>query len=164
MLRPMNVRKQHWMVAALLACAAACTTSPASTAANARRPVPQHLAVGASSPANPVPGKCCAPPPEPTLAIKVTPKSGPVGTFARLLITGCGEASTADAATISFNNDGLNPSARNEPNTVRNLGVHVGTRVQLPYRIQQSDRTGGSGLFYVQCGQTVLTEPFTVTG
>ena len=113
---------------------------------------------GSSSPA----GKCCVPPAEPSLKISVQPKSGPVGTEARLLITGCGEADPANAATVSFNNDALN--TRFDPDTVRDLGVHRGTRIAMSYKIAPADRTGGLGQFFVQCGQTVLDTPFRVTG
>jgi hypothetical protein len=111
-----------------------------------------------------LPAKCCVPPPEPRLKIAVHPSSGSPGTVAHLLITGCGDAARTNEATVSFNNDALDPSARNDPDTVRNLGVHHGTRITLSYRIQGGDRTGGLGQFFVQCGQTVLDTPFKVSG
>src|SRR3954452_15204551 len=81
------------------------------------------------------PGKCCVPPAEPSLKIVVQPKSGPPGTKARLLITGCGVADAAKEATVSFNNDALNMSARLKPTTVRDLGIHRGTHITLSYKI-----------------------------
>ena len=109
-------------------------------------------------------GKCCVPRPEPSLKVAVYPSSGPPGTKVRLVITGCGRAARTDDATVSFNNDALNTSARNDPNTVRNLGVHRGTRIALSYKIAPGDRTGGLGQFFVQCGQTLIESPFNVTG
>lgn len=111
-----------------------------------------------------LPGKCCVPPAEPSLKIFVQPKAGPVGTAVRLLIKGCGEVDPANAATVSFNNDALNMSARFNPTTVRNLGIHRGSRIRLSYTVVASDRTGGVGQFFVQCGQTVRDTPFKVTG
>ncbi|GAA2473583.1 hypothetical protein GCM10009858_08670 [Terrabacter carboxydivorans] len=104
------------------------------------------------------------PPPEPSLKIDVHPSSGRPGTEVRLLITGCGHAGTPDEATVTFNNDALNMSARNDPNAVRNLGVHRGISMTLSYKIAPGDRTGGQGQFFVQCGQTVRESPFKVTG
>jgi len=98
------------------------------------------------------------------LNIEVHPKSGPPGTLVNLSITGCGEAAPRDEATVSFNNDALNVAARNDPNTVKDLGVHRGTQITMSYKIDAADRTGGLGEFFVQCGETVLDMPFKVTG
>lgn len=113
--------------------------------------------------ASPVPTKCCVPPPEPSLRLRVEPSAGPPGTAVRLRITGCGVVDPNNAATVSFNNDSENVAARNDPKTVVNLGVHRGTGITLTYTIARSDRTGGVGRFSVQCGQTVLDTPFKVT-
>jgi len=125
----------------------------------------QQVVTSSPSAINPaLPGKCCVPPPEPFLKLDVRPRSGPAGTVVRILVTGCGVASPQNEATVSFNNDALNVSARNDPNTVRSLGVHRGTRIVLTYTIKPADKTGGTGTFFVQCGQTLIDTRFNVTG
>jgi hypothetical protein len=92
--------------------------------------------------------------------VRVTPQSGPVGTSVQLIATGC-----LDAGAVSFNNDANDMSARNDPNTVHELTVtRTDDRVTGTYVITRRDLTGGEGLFYVQCGQTLGEVPFLVTG
>jgi hypothetical protein len=145
-----------WVSALLVLVTAGCGTAD-------QQAVRSGAAAPSRSPGSSFPGKCCVPPAEPSLKISARPKSGPVGTTVRLLITGCGEVDPTSSATVSFNNDALNTSARFNPNTVRDLGIHRGTRITLSYETVASDRTGGLGQFFVQCGQTVLETPFRVT-
>ncbi|HET7309729.1 MAG TPA: hypothetical protein VFJ17_00225 [Mycobacteriales bacterium] len=114
----------------------------------------------------PLPTKCCVPPNEPALDISVTPTSGPPGTVVHILVTGCGEADPANLPpTVSFNNDAENFGSRNDPDTVRRIAVQVrGTRVTGTYPIVPRDRTGGVGMFFAQCGQSLEQTRFRVTG
>ena len=111
-----------------------------------------------------LPTKCCVEPLEPALAIGVTPTSGPAGTVVHLLVTGCGEADAGDLPTVSFNNDAENFGARNDADTVRAVTMTAnGTRATGTYTVVARDRTGGVGMFFVQCGQSLEQARFTVT-
>src|SRR3954449_6166916 len=148
-----------WVPALVVLVTTGCGAADEQTVRSEAAPPSQSPAAASS-----VPGKCCVPPAEPSLKISVQPESGPAGTNVRMVITGCGEVDSSDSATVSFNNDALNMSARLSPNTVRDLGIHKGTRITMSYKTVASDRTGGLGQFFVQCGQTVLDTPFRVTG
>jgi hypothetical protein len=109
--------------------------------------------------------KCCVEPEEPQLAITVSPTSGAPGTAVRVLVTGCGVADPADKATVSFNNDALDVGARNDRDTVRLVKTRQrGTGARGTYTVVRRDRTGGLGMFFVQCGQTLRQTRFKVTG
>lgn len=98
-----------------------------------------------------------------TLRIAVTPSSGPVGTTVEISVGGCHDPSGQNHA-VSFNNDADNPSARNDPQTVHAVTVRQDDELLTgSYRIQPSDLTGGVGMFFVQCGATLMTAPFSVT-
>lgn len=122
-------------------------------------------AVASESPTSAgLPTKCCVPPPEPALDIAVTPTSGPPGTTVHILVTGCGEADARDLPTVSFNNDAENFGARNDADTVRAVTMKEdGTRATGTYTVVARDRTGGVGMFFVQCGQSLEQTRFKVT-
>jgi hypothetical protein len=146
------------VVALTLAGAVACTGSSGNKAILRTDP--------SATPTMPtVPTKCCVEPAEPQLAIAVSPTSGPPGTAVRVLVTGCGVAEPADKATVSFNNDAENVAARNDADTVRLVKTRQrGTGARGTYTIVRRDRTGGLGMFFVQCGQTLQQTRFKVTG
>lgn len=146
------------VLALTLAGAVACTGSPTNNATLRTNP--------SATPTLPtLKTKCCVEPAEPDLAITVTPTSGPPGTVVRIIVTGCGAADRADKPTVSFNNDAENFGARNDPETVRLVRVRDrGTTAEGAYTIVNRDRTGGVGMFFVQCGQTLKQKRFKVTG
>ena len=107
--------------------------------------------------------KCCLASPSPQLVVALTPSAGPPGTLVRITASGCVDASGRNHA-VSFNNDAHNPSARNDPNTVRTIAsTFLRERLTATYRIRPGDRTGGVGSVFVQCGSTVKTADFGVT-
>ena len=107
--------------------------------------------------------KCCLASPSPQLVVALTPSAGPPGTLVRITASGCVDASGRNHA-VSFNNDAHNPSARNDPNTVRTIAsTFLRERLTATYRIRPGDRTGGVGSVFGQCGSTVKTADFRVT-
>ena len=99
----------------------------------------------------------------PSLQVAITPNSGPPGTNVRINATGCNDPNGQNHA-VSFNNSADNTAVRNDPNTVRAItSTQDGTTLTATYTIRVQDRTGGAGLFFVQCSATIKTAPFTVT-
>ena len=103
------------------------------------------------------------PGPSPDLRLTLSATSGRPGTVVAIVVTGCQDPTGKNHA-ISFNNDSESMSARFSPSTVRTIPAEQhGTRLDATYRIVAGDRTGGQGLFTVQCGPTLRDKPFTVT-
>lgn len=97
------------------------------------------------------------------LRIAVTPSTGPVGTTVEVSVGGCNDPSGQNHA-VSFNNDADNLGARNDPQTVHAVAVsQEGDLLTGFYKIQPSDLTGGVGMFFAQCGVSLMTAPFSVT-
>ena len=130
--------------------------SPSTSPTGGSSPLPGTAAV------SPEPTKCCVAPPSPQLTVRITPATGPPGTIVYIQAAGCDDPSGQNHA-ISFNNDALNPAARNDPNTVRSINaVQHGTRLMATYKIVRGDVTGGVGTFFVQCGQSLRQANFHV--
>ena len=106
--------------------------------------------------------KCCIASRSPQLTVTLNPLTGPPGTVVHIQGSGCLDAGGQNHA-VSFNNDAQNPSARNNPNTVRTIAsALINARITAAYKIVPSDSTGGVGTVFVQCGATVRTADFKV--
>lgn len=132
----------------LLAFLTGCSAADAQLTAHASRPAV-------------APSKTVAPDASASVVVRVTPRSGPVGTVVRLTATGCVD----NAGDVTFNADANDMSKRNDMSLARRVPVaRSGDRVTGTYEVTSRDVTGGEGLFYVQCGDSLGQTPFLVTG
>ena len=98
-------------------------------------------------------------PSSPDLSVEVSPRRGAPGTVVTITATGC-TVGTANFA-VSFNNKAEDPTARNDPSTVRTVGAHrEGDKLVGTYTIRPDDVTGGSAAFIVQCDATLESVQF----
>jgi hypothetical protein len=98
----------------------------------------------------------------PDLALVVSPTSGPPGTIVHLQATGCVDPNGLNHA-VSFNAASARADGRN-PHAVRAIASTMsGNLLTASYTVSNADRGAAHGVFYVQCGSTVVHEPFTVT-
>jgi nitrite reductase/ring-hydroxylating ferredoxin subunit len=99
----------------------------------------------------------------PKLEVAISPSSGAPGTTVQITATGCDDP-TGQNHAISFNNNASNVTARSDSNTVRFVpSAQDGSTLTATYTISTDDRTGGAGLFFVQCAATRKTASFEVT-
>jgi hypothetical protein len=97
------------------------------------------------------------------LDVAISPSSGAPGTTVQITATGCNDP-TGQNHAISFNNNASDVTARNDTNTVRFIpSAQDGNTLTATYTISTDDRTGGVGLFSVQCAATTKTASFEVT-
>ena len=100
-------------------------------------------------------------PGSPDLKLTVTPASGAPGTVVRITATGCVDATGTNHA-VSYN--AADRSAGRNPNAVRSIAATLsGGTLTASYTVANRDRGAAHGRFYVQCGASVVSAPFTVT-
>ena len=94
------------------------------------------------------------------LTFTITPSSGPAGTPVKISVTGCGDPSGTQHA-VSYN-DGNVGGQFADLSKVHSINMDVkGSDLNGQFNIPQ--HPSGDGVFYVQCGNAVLTTTFTVT-
>jgi hypothetical protein len=100
-------------------------------------------------------------PVSPDLKLAVSPTSGAPGTVVHVTATGCVDANGMNHA-VSFN--AADRSAGRNPHVVRAVEATLaGTTLTASYTVTNADRGAGHGVFYVQCGSSLASAPFTVT-
>lgn len=101
------------------------------------------------------------------MVLTISPASGPVGIKIIIRAIACIDTNGLNHA-VSFNRaagpGGNMTDGRNPSNVVAISSVLSGTTLTANYTITHEDTTFGGGVFFVQCGQTVKSAVFTVTG
>jgi hypothetical protein len=119
-----------------------------------------HDGAAAAAPAGQLPAKSVVPG-SPDLKLAVSPASGGPGTVVHVTATGCIDATGMNHA-VSFN--ATDRSAGRNPHAVRTIESTLsGTSLTATYTVTNADRGAAGGVFYVQCGATVVSAPFRVT-
>jgi hypothetical protein len=100
-------------------------------------------------------------PGSPNLAMVLSPTSGSVGTVVHIKATGCIDA-TGLNHSVSYNPG--NRSAGRNPNAVRAIASTLSdTALTASYTVRPADHGATHGMFYVQCGSSLVRAPFSVT-
>jgi len=146
--------------AAVLVAAVAVTTAGCGGASGSH----ESLRAGGGAPPAPKSaggaGKVVVPV-SPDLKLAVSPTSGAPGTVVHLTATGCVDANGMNHA-VSFN--AADRSAGHNPHAVRAVEATLaGTTLTASYTVTNADRGAAHGIFYVQCGSSLASAPFTVT-
>jgi len=101
-------------------------------------------------------------PDSPDLKLVVSPTSGAPGTTVRLQATGCVDPSGLNHA-LTYNASAGRADGRS-PHAIHAIASTLtGTALTASYTISKGDRGAAKGVFYVQCGATVVNAPFSVT-
>ena len=142
---------------------AACSGG-ASGAGSLKPPMP----VNAGQPGEPVISSHKDPaPPSPNMVLSISPTSGPVGMKVAIRAIACIDTNGLNHA-VSFNRaagpGGNMADGRDPSNVVVIPSVLSGTTLTARYTVTHEDMTFGGGVFFVQCGQTVKSAVFSVTG
>lgn len=98
----------------------------------------------------------------PRLRLSIDPPVGEPGTRVSVTVTGCNDPSGRNHA-VSFNNNALEPSARNDANLVREIRTSQrGQTLTGIYTIRDDDRTGGVGMVFAQCAADIKQAAFVI--
>jgi hypothetical protein len=147
------MRTRGYLAGALLVAVAA--TGCGATASHQSLRVASHDGAAAARPAKAVvPGS-------PDLKLVVSPTSGAPGTVVHVTAAGCVDA-TGENHAVSFNAG--DRSAGHNPQAVRAIASTLsGTSLTATYTVRNADRGTRGGVFYVQCGASLVSAPFVVT-
>jgi hypothetical protein len=156
------MRLREYMAASvLIAVAAAGCGNAADSHATLR--VKEASGGGSAAPIAQAKGKSVVPG-SPNLELVVSPTSGSPGTIVHIKATGCVDANGLNHA-VSYNvsRTRITPG---KSNPVRAIASTLsGTSLTASYTIRNADLRGHAthGMFYVQCGSSVVNAPFSVT-
>ena len=129
-------------------------TTTAKAASNGRGAAAPNAAAQAKTPV----------PPSPNLKIALSPPSGSPGTIVHITASDCVDLN-GENHQVSYNVSRwrITPG---RGNPVRAVGSTLsGTTLTATYTVRKADLRGHGteGTFFVQCGSTVVSAPFTVT-